>query len=102
MMMFGTQEGHKAQQLKDEDREYDLALAPLKRLLQKGSRDETGQRMHGNHKVTEAALLFFRKQVEDYALKLAEETGVVTRENRRSTIKWTDILIATDKITRED
>ena len=98
--MFGTQEGFKAQSLKDEDREYDLALAPLKRILQKGSKDETGQVMRGNHKMSEAALLFFRKQVEDYALSLAKETGKITRSNGRPTIKWADILIAKDTLSR--
>lgn len=90
---FATPEGWNAIRIKEDGRDYQLALAPLKRLLQAGSKDTSGL-MRGNHKMSEAALLAYRRAVEDYALAVAKEAGLVARDAMRSTIKMEDILIA--------
>lgn len=68
-------EGFELQLLEAEDREYELALAPLKRLLKKGSHPEGKRPL----KIGKAGLLTFQKAVEDYALRLAEKAGENTR-----------------------
>ncbi|WJI09150.1 hypothetical protein FGU46_03115 [Methanobacterium sp. CWC-01] len=88
---FLTPEGWEAQRIKEDGRKYELALAPLKRLLQTGSKSPL---MRRNHKMSEAALLAYRRAVEDYALALAGEIGLIAEDEMRSTLMYRDVLLA--------
>lgn len=86
-------ETYDATLLKNEDREYELAKAPVKRLLKKGSYSESSA--IPNYKITEAALLTFRKALEDYALELAKIAGINSRKwPGRNTLERGEILLA--------
>lgn len=88
---FLTPEGWEAQRIKEDGRKYELALAPLKRLLQTGSKSAL---MRRNHKMSEAALLAYRRAVEDYALELAAEMGLIAEDEMRPTLMYRDVLLA--------
>lgn len=95
-------------QLKNESKDCQLPLAPLKRLLLKGSEipmhpgTETALTEAGalgtDHKVSGAALLKFRKEVENFALNLASKSGQFTRKDVRNTIHCRDIQRAVQQI----
>jgi histone H3/H4 len=95
-------EGKIAERIKNEERTYKLPLRPLRKLLQQGSKmkmlpgTEEELKKSGaigtNHKMSEAALLEFRRQVEDFALELAGEIGVSARNDTRVTIKYRDVV----------
>lgn len=88
MMGIGNLDSMIANQIKNEDRKFELALAPVKRLLLTGAKEGTEYR---NVKVTEGALLVFRKEVENFALDLSFKMGAAAFENGRVTIKTFDI-----------
>lgn len=92
-----SRDGIIANQIKNEERKYELPLAPIKRLLQRGS-DSNGVQIpevsEHPHKMTEAALLEYRQQVEKYALNLAQAIGNTTRSNKRKTIQHRDVIQA--------
>jgi histone H3/H4 len=93
MMAFGNKDTIIAYKMSQEDtREYELPKAPVKRLLQEGS-----QVIHDQHygsskfRMTEGALLTFRRAMEYYALALAEKVGKSTYHHARNTIQVGDI-----------
>lgn len=92
-MAFGSKDGIVAYNMKKEDtREYELAKAPLKRLLLQGIRNAGSP--FRKPKVSEGLVLVFRQQVEDYALELAERIGSVSAVEHRVTSKIIDLKMA--------
>jgi len=95
--MFSARDSRLAAQIKreDQDRKYDLALAPVKRILKKGAHEGfVNADMPTQIQMTEAALLLFRKHIEDYALQLALEIGEITGNAMRYKIAAEDIWAA--------
>jgi len=79
-VVAGSRDGLVAGKMNQDDtRKYELAKAPVKRLLLEGIKRQSPYR---RPKVSEGLLLTFREQVEDYALDLAERIGAANGEDR--------------------
>ncbi len=80
-------------EIKNNGRQYQLPLAPVKRLMRNGALESKLSNFTSEQyppQISEAAALLFREAIEDYAIKLAKEIGDNTYRTGNKTLKAAD------------